>query len=147
MFINQIFAAVAQYWFVTFVVGIASWLVKNKFSNGLNKYPGPTLAGFTNWWRFYDAWGRNAHHTHIKLHKQHGDIVRLGPNILSFADPKAIKDIYGLNKGYTKVGNHLDESFFGVNVLTYNSCTDSILPSPKRHVQRYSHPKSLLHGR
>ena len=41
--------------------------------------------------------------THIKLHAQHGDIVRLGPNALSFADPKALKVIYGLNKGFTKV--------------------------------------------
>ena len=37
------------------------------------------------------------------MHKEKGDIVRLGPNALSFADPKALKDIYGLKKGFTKV--------------------------------------------
>lgn len=30
-------------------------------------------------------------------------MVRLGPNTLSFADPAALKAIYGLNKGYVKV--------------------------------------------
>ncbi len=40
---------------------------------------------------------------HIKLHEKHGDVVRLGPNSLSFSDPKALKTIYGLNKGFTKV--------------------------------------------
>ncbi|KAL9943425.1 hypothetical protein ACHAPW_007682 [Verticillium nonalfalfae] len=55
-----------------------------------------------NWWRFYDVWGQRPENTHIALHKKHGDVVRLGPNTLSFADPAALKTIYGLNKGFVK---------------------------------------------
>jgi hypothetical protein len=40
---------------------------------------------------------------HIRLHEKHGEVVRLGPNCLSFSDPKALKTIYGLNKGFVKV--------------------------------------------
>lgn len=29
------------------------------------------------------------------IHEKYGDIVRVGPNELSFADPKAIREIYG----------------------------------------------------
>jgi hypothetical protein len=61
------------------------------------------MASLTNWWRFVDVYKRRAEVTHINLHKKHGDVVRLGPNTLSFADPKALKAIYGLNKGFTKV--------------------------------------------
>ncbi len=77
--------------------------LKNKFNNGLNKYPGPFLAAYTDWWRFFDVLGRDAQHTQIQLHKKYGDFVRLGPNCLSVANPKALKDIYGLNKGFEKV--------------------------------------------
>lgn len=84
-------------------IALISYLISNYFCHGLQKYPGPFLAKFTDWWRFVDVYKRRPEVTHIKLHRKHGDIVRLGPNALSFADPKALKTIYGLNKGFVKV--------------------------------------------
>lgn len=92
-----------QHWLSLFIVGLAIRIVRNRFNRGLNKYPGPFLASFTNWWRFYDVYKRRPELTHQNLHAKHGDVVRLGPNYLSFADPKALKTIYGLNKGFVKV--------------------------------------------
>ena len=103
MLANEILPLVAAYWPAILVAGIAYKLLSNKYHNGLNKYPGHPLAAYTNWWRFFDVLGRHAEDTHRALHKKHGDIVRLGPNVLSVADPRAIKIIYGLNKGMTKV--------------------------------------------
>ena len=88
-------------WILT-VAGVA-YLLSNYFHNGLNKYPGPVPARFSNWWRVWDVWGRRPDITHLALHRKHGDVVRLGPNTLSFANPKALKQIYGLNKGFVKV--------------------------------------------
>ncbi|GAM90224.1 hypothetical protein ANO11243_082660 [Dothideomycetidae sp. 11243] len=86
-----------------FLTGILIGVIlNNKFYKGIQKYPGPALAAYTNWWRFADAWGRKTEHTHIRLHRKYGDIVRIGPNVLMFADPKAVKQIYGLNKHMTK---------------------------------------------
>jgi hypothetical protein len=90
-------------WFLVVPVVLVAYVAANYFNHGLNKYPGPFLASLTDWWRFIDVYGRRPDITHIKLHRQHGDMVRLGPNSLSFADPKAIKQIYGLNKGFVKV--------------------------------------------
>lgn len=84
------------------VVYLAS-LLTSRFNRGLNKYPGPFIASLTDWWRLWDVYKRRPERTHIELHRKHGDVVRLGPNTLSFADPKALKTIYGLNKGFTKV--------------------------------------------
>lgn len=92
----------AAHWPVVLVVCTAAWLLSNKFHAGLNKYPGHWAAGWTNLWRLADVWGREPQRTHLELHRKHGDIVRLGPNVLSFADPQAIKTIYGLNKKMTK---------------------------------------------
>lgn len=103
---DRLIQLVAEHWFTLIVVAVAIWLLRNRYHNGLNKYPGPFMASLTDWWRFVDVWNRRPELTHISLHERHGDVVRLGPNTLSFADPAALKAIYGLNKGYVKVSTH-----------------------------------------
>lgn len=92
------------------------YLAQQYFHNGLHRYPGPVLAKFTNLWRFLDVRTRHSEVTHIELHRKYGDVVRLGPNTLSFSSPSAIKVIYGLNKGFTKVC--LSAPSFGPSELT-----------------------------
>ncbi|KAK7742358.1 hypothetical protein SLS53_004503 [Cytospora paraplurivora] len=99
---DKIVFVVLQHWPTLLALPVLAWLLRNRYQNGLNQYPGPFLASLTDWWRFVDVWKRRAELTHLKLHEKHGDIVRLGPNYLSFADPAALKAIYGLNKGYVK---------------------------------------------
>ncbi|KAI1078086.1 cytochrome P450 [Whalleya microplaca] len=93
---------IAQFWLPLVTSIVLAWLIRNRYHNGLNKYPGPFLASLTDWWRFWDVYGQRPDITHQKLHAKYGDVVRLGPNCLSFADPKALKSIYGLNKGFIK---------------------------------------------
>lgn len=100
---DQILRILSQHWVAVSLTALALWLVKNRYHNGLNKYPGPLLASLTDWWRFWDVYGQRPEVTHRALHKKYGDVVRLGPNTLSFSDPRALKSIYGLNKGFIKV--------------------------------------------
>ncbi|KAH8903134.1 cytochrome P450 [Coniochaeta sp. PMI_546] len=100
--IEQVVEFLVQHWLSVIAAAVLAYLVKNRYHNGLNKYPGPFLASVTDWWRLIDVWGRRPEVTHRALHKKHGDVVRLGPNTLSFANPKALKTIYGLNKGFVK---------------------------------------------
>ena len=101
--IHSLLALLSQHWLVLVSFCVLAYLAKNRFHNGLQKYPGPLFASLTDWWRFFDVLGRRPDITHVELHGKYGDIVRLGPNTLSFANPAAIKIIYGLNKGFTKV--------------------------------------------
>lgn len=101
--LESIFYAVSQHWLILLLVSLLIYLARNYFNHGLHKYPGPFIASLTDWWRFFDVLGRRPDITHIDLHKKHGNIVRIGPNVLSFASPAALKDIYGLNKGFVKV--------------------------------------------
>lgn len=64
--------------------------------------PGPFLAKFTDLWRFFLVTGRKSQETYIKLHKKHGDLVRIGPNCISILQPDLIPSIYGIGKGYVK---------------------------------------------
>lgn len=100
---DQIFRLLSQHWLAVSLTALLLWLVKNRYQNDLSKYPGPFLASLTDWWRFFDVYGRRPEITHRALHKKYGDVVRLGPKTLSFSDPKALKPTYGLNKGFVKV--------------------------------------------
>lgn len=91
-----------SHWPVVTIALLILYFAQNYFYKGLHKYPGPFLARFTNWHRFFCVLGQRPEVAHRALHRQHGDVVRLGPGCLSFADPKALKTIYGLNKGFVK---------------------------------------------
>ncbi|WAO96068.1 Hypothetical protein NCS54_01372900 [Fusarium falciforme] len=86
------------------LAGILLRLLVNKYGQGLNKIPGPWLAGFTDLWRLCIVRGRRAQEVHIELHKKYGPMVRLGPRAVSVADPEAIKIIYSPSSGYSKSG-------------------------------------------
>jgi len=85
------------------LVVILTTLTTNYFHHGLNKYPAPFPAAFTDMWRFLSVYRGKPQFTLRKLHEQHGDIVRVGPNSLSFSHPDALKAIYGLKHKLTKV--------------------------------------------
>ncbi|KAK4155691.1 cytochrome P450-like protein [Chaetomidium leptoderma] len=102
MITDQIIQTLSRHWLPLILAVVLAWLVRNRYHNGLNKYPGPFLASLTDWWRFLDVYGRRPERSHIALHKKYGPVVRLGPNTLSFSDPDSLKTIYGLNKGFVK---------------------------------------------
>ncbi|EPS25476.1 hypothetical protein POX_c03861 [Penicillium oxalicum] len=99
---DHLLQLLVQHWISVTCISLTVWLLKNRYHNGLNKYPGPLVASVTDWWRFIDVYGRRPEVTHRALHRKYGDVVRLGPNVLSFSSPRALKSIYGLNKGFIK---------------------------------------------
>ncbi|RAK95353.1 cytochrome P450 [Aspergillus ibericus CBS 121593] len=89
MTISLILAALFAYLCVR---PILSYLYDAK---GLRRYPNVNfLAGFTSLAYVWER-RRSFRTRHLYLHHQRHPILRLGPNTLSFADPGAIKDIYG----------------------------------------------------
>ncbi|KAI9662210.1 MAG: hypothetical protein M1821_008376 [Bathelium mastoideum] len=71
-------------------------------TSSLNKFPGPLVAKFTDFWRFVDVWNGLHHKTLIRLHQQHGKIVQIGPNLLDLSDPAWIKIIYSTRGEFKK---------------------------------------------
>jgi hypothetical protein len=57
--------------------------------------PGPFLAGFTSWYRFYYAdITHNWHDKLVKLHDKYGTIVWIAPDEISISDPKLRAVLY-----------------------------------------------------
>ncbi|KAH8645947.1 cytochrome P450 [Ilyonectria robusta] len=77
-------------------------LLYNKYGHGINSIPGPTLASFTNLWRFFLVTRRRPELKHIELHQKYGSVIRIGPNVVSVSDPNAVKIIYAINAGFVK---------------------------------------------
>lgn len=134
--ISDLFLPQARiYWICAGLLSAGVWLVKNYFNKGLNKYPGRRFASFTDWWRFYTVWQRKAHLTYLNLHKEAGDVVRLGPNTLSFSSPQAVKDIYGLHKKLGKVSICLPLLATRVFVDANSGPVERLLSCPNANIQ------------
>ena len=74
--------------------------VSFRYQKGLSKYDGPLLASFTDFWRLWQSYKHTDYVFYADLLK-YGDVVRLGPNLLLFSDPAAIKDVF--SSGFPKV--------------------------------------------
>jgi len=143
--------SVAPHLFVAYLPAIIvlstfAWLAKNRFNKGLNQIPGPYLASLTNWWRLYNVLvGRRQDIVQNRLHKQYGDIVRYGPNMVSFADPDAIKDIYGIGKPLTKVT--ITVKYPNDHLPRLTSLSVAILSPFASNVSRPRYASALYHAR
>ncbi|KAJ9610545.1 hypothetical protein H2200_005322 [Cladophialophora chaetospira] len=111
---------------VAFAAGLlGAWAASFRYQKGLNKYNGPFLASFTNFWRLWQ-WVWYTDMGYFPSVVKYGKIIRIGPNTLLFNDPDAIKDIYmtHFNKSdFYKVGQGVSQ---GAAVPNIFSTTDRI---------------------
>lgn len=98
-----------QYFLLILLVLIVLRLVRNKFKPTLSRIPGPPLAAYSQLWRLYYVWRGSGHLDAIKLHQKYGNLVRIGPNHVSVADPQWIPVIYGPKEDYIKVSHSVSE--------------------------------------
>ena len=141
MLLEQLADVVIAYWYLLVPALCIAYFLRQRYHNGLSKYPGPFLASFTDFWRAGDLLiNRRFHDTCVDLHNTYGDVVRMGPNLLSFGDPRALKDIYGLNKGFVKVNSNATNT---VMVLA-DLLAERILPSASGRQQRPGYVQSLF---
>ena len=79
---------------------LSTWMIYSIAISPLSRYPGPLSARLgIPFWRFWHALQGDYAPALYQLHKQHGDVVRIGPTHLSFADPSAMNSIYSLSDG------------------------------------------------
>ena len=93
----------AKGWVYVLISVLIVRLVSLYYHHGLHKYNGPFLASFSDLWRLCYAYRNSNREPMINMHDVYGDVVRMGPNVLSFSHPQAIEDIYGPGKHFRKV--------------------------------------------
>ena len=75
----------------------------------LKDVPGPFWAKFTNLQRVKWVKTKRSHDIFQTVHKTYGTSVRVGPNMVSIADPAAIPIVYPMRPGFPKVGLSMDD--------------------------------------
>ncbi|KAF4415182.1 sterigmatocystin biosynthesis monooxygenase STCB [Fusarium acutatum] len=77
------------------VVGFAVYSVYQLFLHPLRQLPGPLWARMSSTYlRWTEIHKDRAPKRLLKLHRQYGPVVRVGPNEVSISDPTAYRDIY-----------------------------------------------------
>ena len=94
-----------SYPLVALFVLVVLKLLSIRYSRGLNRYNGPFIASFSDLWKCWYAYGHSTkkNDIYVDVHRKFGDVVRIGPNNLSFADPRALSEIYGTKGSQQKV--------------------------------------------
>ena len=80
-------------WVVLAASLLVAWTASFRYHKGLNKYNGPFLASFTNFWRLWQCYWYTER-CYFSSVVKYGQIIRIGPDTLLFSHPDAIKDIY-----------------------------------------------------
>ena len=83
----------------------------------LAKYPGPFIAKLTDGYSVYHAWKRDRHLDLCRLHQRYGQVVRFGPNSLSFSTNTAFQQIYG-TKANVQKSSHYTAAGKSVSIFT-----------------------------
>lgn len=73
-------------------------VVYNLYFHPLARFPGPKLAAVSKLPSVYNIIKGNSHKWSDSLHRQYGDVVRIGPDSLSYCNSAAWKEIYGFRK-------------------------------------------------
>lgn len=81
---------------------LCSWHLLRTFWK-LRDIPGPFWAKFTDLYRAGMVKTGRSHEIYQAYHEKYGSLLRLGPNMVSVADPAAIPVIYPMRPGFPKV--------------------------------------------
>lgn len=95
----------------------------------LSNIPGPFWARFTDFWRYRVQNSPGHSDRFVDLHRQHGKLVRIGPNHVSISDPAAIPIVYSTNPVWQKA-----QSYYGAVPVSGKRAVPSIIAmSEKQH--------------
>ncbi|KAK8097678.1 benzoate 4-monooxygenase cytochrome p450 [Apiospora kogelbergensis] len=98
----------------------AVWWTISYLTSPLRQYPGPFLAGWTNWWRFFLVRTGSYHIGIKKLHDEYGPVVRIGPNTLDIDYPELSKTFYGTDGKWKKTEFYHNNSAVVNGKITYH---------------------------
>lgn len=111
---------------------LAIYIVYYRYFHPLSKYPGPFLASFSNLWKAYHLYKLRMPEDLQQLHGVYGDVVRVGPNDLSFSSPQAVGPIYKAGRSLPKTGFYDGFTTFNPNLFgtTDEKVRSKLSPAP-----------------
>lgn len=89
---------------LVYFIYLTAHIIRNLHFQPLFNFPGPKLTACSRLWKAYiDCISNTSFVTTLEeLHKQHGEVVRVGPNELHFSRPETYHEIYNANNRWDK---------------------------------------------
>ncbi|KAK1636086.1 cytochrome P450 [Colletotrichum phormii] len=122
--------------FVFTTLYIVSYIIYNLFFHPLRRFPGPILMRTTRATFCYRLWRGTLSFDMLDLHRKYGDVVRIAPDELAYADPAAWKEIMGHRAGSVANG--------GQAPLEFEKSAEDIITAPGPEHARLR--RTLSHG-
>lgn len=111
--VKHLLASISVALLFTFTVrSLSSWY-------RLRHIPGPLLPSLTNLPRVFWVKTGQSQDYHRKLHDKYGEVVRLGPNMVSISNPEVIPTLYPTRPGFPKVRDFRSDHFLAHLLKTY----------------------------
>ncbi|KAL4884314.1 cytochrome P450 [Aspergillus karnatakaensis] len=82
---------------ILFAAALLGRVLSRRYATSIRDIPGPFVASFSSLWRVYHVWKGHIEEEVIKLHKVHGDFVRIADNEVSVSHPDAVKQLLHAN--------------------------------------------------
>ena len=105
------------YYSIGSLLALTIYITYYRYFHPLSKYPGPFLASFSNLWKAYHLYKLHLPEDLQRLHNLYGDVVRVGPNDLSFNSPGAVGPIYKAGRSLPKTGFYDGFTTFNPNLF------------------------------
>lgn len=122
---------------------LTAHLLYNKFRPGLWDIPGPRLAAYTPLWRLWDVIKGSAQVHAVELHRKHGKLVRIAPNVVSVGDGEAIPTIYNIKGTFIKSQFYPMQSVVWKGQLLKNLFSDTDENSHRELKRKVAHEFTL----
>ncbi|KAK4508087.1 hypothetical protein PRZ48_001825 [Zasmidium cellare] len=94
--------AMGPYWTLVIPLVLAIRFTYYRYASPLRRHPGPFLASGSRAWKVWSTWSGHTEMDHIRVHERYGPIVRIAPDELSLASPKAAREVLAADKGFHK---------------------------------------------
>ncbi|KAI1172104.1 cytochrome P450 [Nemania sp. FL0916] len=148
LFSNALEPSFVRILILSVTLAVLGWWVVLYWTSPLREYPGPFLAGCTNWWRFAQVLTGRYHLYMRELHVKYGPIVRIGPNLLDIDILEVIKTVYGSDTSWRKTEFYQNNSAF-INGKTTFTLFSEVDPVNHARLQRpmakfFSHGKEIF---
>ena len=79
---------------IVVIIIVFIYVLYQRLFHPLSRYPGPFWASLTDLYKVHFLCTGCLPALFLQLHEKHGDVVRIGPNELTFRDAAALSDIY-----------------------------------------------------
>jgi cytochrome P450 len=119
-------------------------IIYRLYFHPLAKYPGPLIGRITDWFSVIHCLKSDRYLDFIDLHDRYGEVVRYGPNRLSFSSTDALQAIYGSRTNMAKAFNYKAMTFYMKEASTH-ATTDKGQHARKRRILAQALSDRMVH--